>query len=302
MKKTVLLLLSFVPLFLFAQEGFVNSTELQKEVIELTNTVENLSKQIQTQKILIHATKQELKEQQTINDSLHNQIQQNSLQMNTTAHKLGTEIDKMENSLGSLNNNVSILNQNIYKNKVYWILGSLVLFFIGVLMYILLRKRIHSTHLNVETQIKRTKQSLEEEGIKLDNKLIEILESQLKLRQEELKIKTIKTATDHSLALKVADEIARMQKNLTRFEENTKVVKPLEKGIERIQANFAANGYEIINLLNEDFDDRMNVDFINFMHDDSLEQGKRLITKIIRPQVNYSGKLIQRAQVEVSQN
>ena len=72
MKKTVLLLLSFVPLFLFAQEGFVNSTELQKEVLELTNTVENLSKQIQTQKILIHATKQELKEQQTINDSLHN--------------------------------------------------------------------------------------------------------------------------------------------------------------------------------------------------------------------------------------
>ncbi len=58
----------------------------------------------------------------------------------------------------------------------------------------------------------------------------------------------------------------------------------------------------MVNLLNKDYDDRMNLDIINFLADDNLPVGKKVITKIIKPQVNYNGVLIQRAQVEVSQN
>jgi len=39
----------------------------------------------------------------------------------------------------------------------------------------------------------------------------------------------------------------------------------------------------------------------NFVTDDNLKEGESIITRIIKPQINYKGKLIQAAQVEVSQ-
>ena len=93
-----------------------------------------------------------------------------------------------------------------------------------------------------------------------------------------------------------------MQKNLSRIDTDIKGLKPLERGIERIKANFAANGYEMVNLLKNEYDERMNIDVINFVEDDTLDSGKKIISKIIKPQVNFKGILIQRAQVEVSQN
>ena len=70
----------------------------------------------------------------------------------------------------------------------------------------------------------------------------------------------------------------------------------------RIQNNFAANGYEMINHLNKAYDERFNIDVINFITDENLEEGARIISAVIKPQVNYNDVLIQRAQVDVSQN
>ena len=175
---------------------------------------------------------------------------------------------------------------------------------LGGIVYWLLGKRIATSKTDVEIQIKNTKKSLEEESIKLDSKLIEVLDTQLKLKQEEKQIVSVNSniEIDHSLALKVADEIVRMQKNISKMDEETKGLKPLVKGIERIQANFASNGYETINLLNKDYDERMNIDVINFITDENLTEGRKVITSVVKPQVNYNGVLIQRAQVDVSQN
>ena len=40
----------------------------------------------------------------------------------------------------------------------------------------------------------------------------------------------------------------------------------------------------------------------NFIEDENLEQGQQIITGIIKPQINYKGKMIQAAQITVSQN
>ena len=45
----------------------------------------------------------------------------------------------------------------------------------------------------------------------------------------------------------------------------------------------------------------MNVTAI-FVDDDSIEEGKQIITGIIKPQINYKGVMIQAAQITVSQN
>jgi len=38
----------------------------------------------------------------------------------------------------------------------------------------------------------------------------------------------------------------------------------------------------------------------NFRPDENLKQGEQVITRIIKPQVNFKGVMIQAAQVEVS--
>ncbi len=219
----------------------------------------------------------------SVNINLDNKITQTSKKSKNELDQLGGDVDK---------------------NRLYWIIATLVTLLLGVLMYLFLGKLIKSNQSDIETQIRNTKKSLEEESLKLDNKLIEVLETQMKVRQEEAKSLTtsINEKVDHSLALKVADEIVRMQKNISRMDSDIKGLKPLEKGIERIQANFASNGYEMVNLLNNEYDERMNIDVINFAEDDTLESGRKIISKIIKPQVNFNGILIQRAQVEVSQN
>jgi len=44
----------------------------------------------------------------------------------------------------------------------------------------------------------------------------------------------------------------------------------------------------------------MRITIITSMPDETLEKGKDIITKIIKPQVNFDGKIIQIAQVEVT--
>lgn len=234
-------------------------------------------------------------------DSLNKVIDLNSKNIISNSEELGSKLQEADNNFKS---KMIEIDNSLSKNQLYWIIGSLLTLLLGGLLYWLLGRRINHNMSNVESTIKNTKAALQEESVKLDNKLIEVLETQLKVQQEESQHgKTIpQEEIDHTLALKVADEIVRMQKNISRMDDGIKGLKPLEKGIERIQANFAANGYEMINLLNKDYDDRMNIDVINFIEDEDLESGKKIITKIIKPQVNYNGILIQRAQVEVTQN
>jgi hypothetical protein len=84
------------------------------------------------------------------------------------------------------------------------------------------------------------------------------------------------------------------------MDQNTKGLTPLVKGIERIQNNFLATGYEMIQMINKKYSEGMNVDVVNFIEDDELGEDEKVITKIIKPQINFENVLIQRAQVEVS--
>lgn len=62
-----------------------------------------------------------------------------------------------------------------------------------------------------------------------------------------------------------------------------------------------AKGYEIVDMLGKHYNDGMKV-IANFVPDENLEEGEQVITKIIKPQINYNGVMIQAAEIEVSQN
>ncbi|MBR4917776.1 MAG: hypothetical protein IKZ52_00980 [Bacteroidales bacterium] len=105
----------------------------------------------------------------------------------------------------------------------------------------------------------------------------------------------------HGLVLKVADEIVRIETNLLRMDSSVKGYKQLVKAVERIKANFLANGYEIVDMLAKPYNEGMKVT-ANFVTDETLAEGVQIITGIIKPQINYCGKMIQAAQITVNQN
>ena len=149
--------------------------------------------------------------------------------------------------------------------------------------------------------------AMDEANVKLDEKLIQLLEKQLIFAENQTTSKSVEKTTkpdetDHSLMLKVADEITRMQKNINRMEDGTKGLKGVKKGLERLRNNFLVNDYEIIDLLGKKYNERMNMEIVNVVIDEELSEDDKIINKVIRPQVNFKGKLIQRAQVEISTN
>lgn len=106
--------------------------------------------------------------------------------------------------------------------------------------------------------------------------------------------------TDHSFAKRVADEIVRMQTNLSRMDESIKGFKQINASVRKLEQSLNANQYQLENLLNKAYDNGMNLQ-ATFIEDENFNDGESIITRIIKPQINYKGKLIQAAQVEVSQ-
>lgn len=106
---------------------------------------------------------------------------------------------------------------------------------------------------------------------------------------------------DHSLVIKIADEIARIENNLVRMDASVKGYRQVSKSVERIKGNLQAYGYEIVDMLGKPYDEGMKA-IANFVYDATLAQGQQVITSIIKPQINYNGEMIQSSQITVSQN
>lgn len=106
---------------------------------------------------------------------------------------------------------------------------------------------------------------------------------------------------DHSLPLAIADELCRMETNLRHMQADVRGYKQLCRCVERMKATLQAHGYEMASLLGQPYDDGMRV-MAHFVIDDQMAPDEPArITNVSKPQVNYQGRMIQVAQVTVSQ-
>lgn len=169
----------------------------------------------------------------------------------------------------------------------------LLVLLVSLVLYFVMKKR----NMSAFDKIKAAQASLEEESLKLDEKLVEILDKQLAIQNAA----SAQSEPDHSLALKVADEIVRIETNLSRMDSSVKGYKQLSASVRRIKDNFLANGYEMVDMLGKPYKEGMKA-IVTFETDDSLNEGEQIITGIIKPQVNFNGVMIQTAQIIVSQN
>lgn len=281
MKKLILFATAFL-FILTVQVSFAQTTQ-EKDIKDLQNKVQKIEAANKNLKI-------ELKKVRTLAEK-HTAKAGKELNNETS----GDEISGNEPTAETKIKNIEDITK---KNSLYGIIAVLAVALLSVLLYALLRKQLIKEISGLSDNIQQAKKTLEEEGIKLDNKLMELLETQMQLMKSDLKPAHAKTE-DHSLALKVADEVIRIQNNLAYMDAETKGLKQLAAAVKRIQDNFEAYGYELVDMRNKPYDEGMKV-IANFKPDENLKTGEQIITRIIKPQVNYKGVMIQSAQVEVS--
>lgn len=214
-----------------------------------------------------------------------------------------TDRENINGKIDATDNNVRINQDQLQSRTLYGVIAVIGVLAIIVGVVCWLTKRIKSGASTI-VDVRRAQEALQavqakmqEESVKLDDKLLELLDKQM---SSAAKVVT-NDKPDHSLALKVADEIVRIELNMSRMDPSTRGYKPLAKAVQRIKDNFKANGYEMIDMLGKPYNEGMKV-IANFVVDEELEEGKQIITGITKPQINYNGQMIQAAQVTVSQN
>lgn len=192
------------------------------------------------------------------------------------------------------------IDQKISVRTVLWIAITIIVLLVCGAVYIMLRKKLVLSSRTLDEQIIKTRETLETEAMKLDNKLMEVLETQLQLLKEQPQATPHQgNEIDHSLALRVGEEIHRMRKRIENMPEDTKGLGALKNSLMRLEEEFNDNGYEIIELLGKAWNDGLTVE-ARFVPSDDLQPGQEIITKIIKPQINYKGVLVKAAEIEVS--
>ena len=305
MNKILLALFLLAGLTCYAE---ADNTELQRvnnKVIQLSQIVENLTKE-----------NQQLKNNVT-------DLQRGTTTLQEQIVALEAKSDSVDNALMSgVSSNTELANSNyavatekiqvvetasqsnIHQLTVWGIWAIVALLIVAIVIYIVLHRGI-SKGTDAISSIRAAQDNLEEESVKLDTKLVELLDKQLTIEKNQAKADTSVAqqvaSPDHSLALKVADEITRIEKNLSRMDPSVKGYKPLVKAIDRIKDNFKANGYEIVTYLGQAYNEGMRIN-PEFVIDETLPEGIRTITSVSKPQVHFKGELIQKASVTVSQN
>ena len=289
MKQVLVLIWAMLPIMGYANNDSLAIANLQKQVNKQERIIGNLRKDIRSS---VNIQKQ----QAIFIDSLKQELMNTKNDLSDLSNKLGVDITNTQNQITVNTNN---LNDNIKSKTTWGIMIITIIILVMAAIYLILYKRVEKGKSAID-KIKDTQKSIQEESLKLDSKLVELLNQQLNV-QANISSNDSNTQIDHSLALKVADEIVRIEMNLSRMDASIKGHKQLSKAVERIKNNFLANGYEMVDMLGKPYNDGMKV-VANFVSDENLKDGEQIITGIIKPQVNYNGKMIQAAQITVSQN
>ena len=321
MKKTILIIFILFTNNLISQV-FKNDSILLKEIQELKLKIIELENIIQIERVKIIDLNDKQKSFQDsanskillLNDA-NNKLSQSLSKLNDDLRLKSSEIDnsisiiqdetktldddikssneeviKLKESSSTNSEKISFISDNLTKKQQLGIIIFCLSFSLILIVYILLSKKWN------------------DEAKKLATKQKEILEKQIQDSQKltdwfnsetSKKFSGSNLDVDHSFAKRVADEITRITTNLSRMDNSIKGHKQLSASVRKLEQSLNFHKYELVPLLNKPYNEGMNIQATTII-DESLSKGESIITRIIKPQINYKGKLIQSAQVEVS--
>ncbi|MFI3296656.1 MAG: hypothetical protein R3Y59_03390 [bacterium] len=273
-------------------------TDLKKDIVILKNSNEDHKRQISQ-------LRKSYNSQIDSTDVLRNSIRVNSAAISSNAKDLNKNTENLKQRITETDektdNHTNLINQTI-KNRTLWIsiIAGLAIVLSVILAIVLYRKSINSTEKKID--------KLKELTNKLNEEIVGKLSSEIEEIQKLTSAITANTQTspdnpiiDHSLIKTIADRITFMEMTLYKMDKTIKGYKQLSKSIKQMKDNLLANGYELVDMLGKPYHDGMKV-IPNFINDETLQKGEQIISGIIKPQINYSGEMIQSAQITVSQN
>ena len=295
---------------------------LTKEVSILKDSQQEIQTNINELQTIQKSNINRLSEVEEYNYSIQKTIDSIKTDCSMLAKSQKRDNEQLTAQIGETKEKIKI-NQDLLSNRtnIGSILFVIILIIIITIIIVFLKKFNKGTSSinevrKAQNKLEQAQKSLQEESVKLDNKLLEVVEQQMKAVpvttnnaasvDHSLALKVADeinnaASVDHSLALKVADEIVRIELNLSRMDPSIKGYKQLAKAVQRIKDNFLANGYEIVDMLGKPYIAGMKA-AVTFVIDENLSRGEQVITKVIKPQINYQQQMIQAAQIEVSQS
>ena len=269
---------------------------LQNKQVKADNNLRNL---IENQ----HVAEREIQTLVKKNDAQRLAIDSLQDKCKSLEEAQSTDRENINGKIDATDNNVRTNQDQLQSRTLYGVIVVIVVLVIIVGVACWLTKRIKSGTSTIgdvrraQEALQAAQTKMQEESVKLDNQLLAIVQKQL----DASSASKLTGEPDHSLVVKLADEIARIETNLSKMDKSVRGYKQLVQAKDRMINNVRANGYEIISLLGQEYNDGMQFQ-TRFVPDESLPEGKRIITGMIKMQVNYNGKMIQPAEIVVSQN
>jgi len=219
------------------------------------------------------------------------------IKANTQINTLDAYFEKVnterENQIITLDQEI---NKTISDRTLYWIVAILILLIILIAVFFFFRSKVAQQQDSLSL-VKDTQGKLEKETIQLDTKLIRILEQKLKIENlQQLSTNEI----NHSLPLKVAGEIQRIRNRLKHMPQEEQATKVIRNRVESLEEAIKDMEYEIPKFEGKPFVDGLKM-LAHFVNDESLNEDEQIISRVIKPQVNFKNQMIQSAEVEVRQ-
>lgn len=257
----------------------------QKQLILLDKKIEDVSASMSTQSKSISAlVDKNDKALRTEVTSIYDSLQKNSLRVTANDSKIKLEQAKSE------------------KNFLYSIIGILVLLFLLVGIYILNQKRAKSLEVktgNLDASTQNLKDQLAELSTSTSEDIASALEKFASIILAQPKTDSV---PDHSMVFEFAKQIVSMENNLSRMDTEVRGLNRITRAIENMHNTLKTMNYEIVPLLGSNLIEGQIIEIGLSEPDTSIEAGKKIIYNVVKAEILFNGKQIQRAKVDIKYN
>ncbi len=307
LKDTIFILLLFVSVCATAQtpdsiyqvqQNQITSLEQKLKSIEQNNVSFNAQiVELKTQTVSLADENQSLNaallQKQAAIDSLAIAVATNSANIKATADELSLKIQSAAEAAS--------LNTDSLKTKTIWGIVVVVLtLLVSIIVALLLHKKGQKTSDDKIASLKKQADELNEKIVgQFSNEMGELQKIGEALKNAG---SNASAQPDHSLVKKLVDRINFMEMTLHKMDSHIRGYNTLTNAINVMKIRLKEKEYEIIEWLGKDYDEGYNFAEVKFEDDENLAEGKRIISEVMQPQINYKGKMIQAAKVKVNQN
>ena len=244
---------------------------------------------------------------------LDKKIEDLSASMSTQSKSISALVDKNDKALraevtsiyDSLARNTKLVNANnskiisqqseSEKNFLYSVIGILCLLLLIGGVYIHMQRRSRTNEqktLALKDELSTISNTSSEDIASALEKFASIILAQPKTD----------SVPDHSMVFEFAKQIVSMENNLSRMDTEVRGLNRITRAIENMHNTLKTMNYEIVPLLGSNLIEGRIIEIGLSEPDVSIEAGKKIIYNVVKAEILFNGKQIQRAKVDIKYN